>query len=522
VEAFFTRQHELDSPWTEYWWQLAADEFVDRGGRRDDEDGVTQVLREMMERAGHGPDQPAAVFLPDGYGPHPPGHAPVPFDPYADVPPIDLGSLGTLADLDDDPSLYAPQPPPRPGSPGEVLPGPPPAAGEGATAQATDFDQSWWAGLPALDELGTADPSDIPLAPRPTPPPGDAVTPDALDIDASDLALLVGTRTASIPHPPWLDTLANWRSLVAMDRTPPDLADAPPPGVKPADNDRRLRYHGLMPTVPTPAISRARLVVHQALMVNREREYGKTGVIIEGPRGTGKSEILRSIGLKYEQRISDLYEPDENRIPVIALRVPPLSRGGHRNWPAAFARFLGLQRDGGPDPTSSITYVMRHSTTLLVLIDGIEQLRAGSDAEATFAYLEEISETTGATFVYAGRAARSIVDPMTRDRETSLNKDEELWGDHATLRTERIGYDIEGRTLFAKIVHDFDTNLRLHHHHSNDLTNLAPYLHKRSKGYMRALTHLISHGAQRAILTGQERITEDLMDTVALGRSQTI
>jgi hypothetical protein len=81
VKASFTRQYMLQTPWTEYWWHLAADEFVELGRRRDDEDGVTQVLRDMMERAGHGPHEPAVVLLPDSYGPHPPGHPPVPFDP---------------------------------------------------------------------------------------------------------------------------------------------------------------------------------------------------------------------------------------------------------------------------------------------------------------------------------------------------------------------------------------------------------------------------------------------------------
>jgi hypothetical protein len=346
--------------------------------------------------------------------------------------------------------------------------------------------------------------------------------PSLPDIDEAELRLLVGARTVHTPHPVWLDTLTAWRDYQALDRTPPNLADAAPPGVKPADTDRRLRYHGLMPTVITPAINRARLVVHQTLLANRERVHGKTGVIVEGPRGTGKSEMLRHIGLAYEKRISELYEPDENRIPVIALRVPPLARNGHRNWAAAFAGFLGLERDGGTDPTRSICYVMRRSTTLLVLIDGIEQIRSGSDVEQTFGYLEEISESTGATFVYAGRAARSIVDPMTRDRETPLAENEELWGDHATLRTERIGYDEEGRKLFATIVRDFDKNLRLHHHEPDDLTKLSPYLHRRSKGYLRGLSHLISQGAQQAILTGQERITEELFERVSLGRSQNI
>ncbi|MFF9157456.1 AAA family ATPase [Streptomyces sp. NPDC014846] len=341
-----------------------------------------------------------------------------------------------------------------------------------------------------------------------------------------DIRLLVDspapTPVFAAPRPLWLDTLSNWRTFAALDRTRPDLADSPPPGAAVSDNDLRLRYHALMPTVVTPAIGRALVVVHQHLLSNRERTHGKPGVIIEGPRGTGKTEILQYIGRYYENKIARLYEPDENRVPVIALRVPPLTRGGRRNWSASFAFFLGLKHDGGTDPTRSVCHVMRHSSTLLVLVDGIEQLRAGADAEESFAYLEEISEKTGATFVFAGRAARSIVDPLTRDRETALADHEEIWGDYASLRTRRIGYDDEGRELFAKIVREFDKRLCLHRHQPDDLTNLHEYLHRRSKGYMRALSQLVSQGAQKAIWEKKERITEDLLETLTIGRSRTI
>ncbi|OIJ63251.1 ATP-binding protein [Streptomyces mangrovisoli] len=341
-----------------------------------------------------------------------------------------------------------------------------------------------------------------------------------------DIRLLVGSPAATpvfaAPRPLWLDTLSNWRTFAALDRTRPHLADSGPPGTDVADNDLRLRYHALMPTVVTPAIGEALVVVHEHLLSNRERTSGKPGVIIEGPRGTGKTEIMQYIGRHYENKIARLYEPDENRVPVIALRVPPLTRGGRRNWPTSFASFLGLKHGGGTDPTRSICHVMRNSSTLLVLVDGIEQLRAGADAEESFAYLEEISEKTGATFVFTGRAARSIVDPQTRDRETVLADHEEIWGDYASLRTSRIGYDTDSRKLFAKIVRGFDKHLCLHRHQPDDLTNLHDYLHRRSKGYMRALSQLVTQGAQKAIWTKEERITEDLLETLAIGRSRTI
>lgn len=308
-----------------------------------------------------------------------------------------------------------------------------------------------------------------------------------------------------------------WRTLAATLSKPPDLADCAPLGTKVLDHDPRLLYHGHLGTVLTPAITRALRVVALQILTNRQRTHGKIGIIVEGPRGTGKSALLQWIGVHWERRMSQLYEPDENRIPVIALSVPPPVRGNQRNWAGAFARFLGQERDSG-DPTESIIGAMRTARTTLVLIDGIERLRTAVDAELAFQYLDVINEETGATFIYCGRGARSIVDPLTRDNDTPLEKNEEAWGDHPLLCTGRIGFDEDGMRTCAQIVDKFDEALRLYRHRRGDLVELSPQLHTLSRGNMRALSHLICQAAQKAIRSGQERITPELLRTIPVGR----
>ncbi|MCZ4120250.1 ATP-binding protein [Streptomyces sp. H39-S7] len=331
--------------------------------------------------------------------------------------------------------------------------------------------------------------------------------------------LVEGPARRRPPEPEWRDTLPNWRASCDRVLDPPDLADCAPLGLPVTDDDPRLLFHGSMRPVATPAINQALLVVRTQLQANARRETGRIGVIIDGPKNTGKTMLMQYIGRHYEMRLNELYERDEDRIPVIALSVPAQGRGGARNWAAAFAYFLGLERDGGSDPTKSICHVMKHCRTQLVLIDGMERLQPGADVQQTFAFLEHISDETGATFVYCGRNSRSIVDPMTRDRATKLEDNEDPWGDHPVLCTSRLGYDDTGRDKFRRIVNKFDKDLRLHHHEPGDLTRLAPVLHLRSKGYLRALSQLICQAAQRAILTQEERITEQLLDTLAVGRT---
>ncbi|MER7179508.1 hypothetical protein ABT404_08485 [Streptomyces hyaluromycini] len=318
------------------------------------------------------------------------------------------------------------------------------------------------------------------------------------------------------PAPQWPEDVHAWRAVAARLLNPPDLADCAPMGTTVTDHDPRLLYHGHMGIVVTPAITRALRVVAKQVLSNRQRKDGKIGIIVEGPRGTGKSALLKWIGVHWERRIPELYGSDENRIPVIMLSVPPPARGNMRNWAGAFARFLGQERDSG-NPTASVIGAMRNARTLLVLIDGIERLRTAVEAELAFQYLDEISEETGATFIYCGRGARSIVDPLTRDTDTPLEENEEAWGDHPVLRTGRIGFSDEGMLMCALVVDKFDEALRLYRHQRGDLLELSPELHTLSRGNMRALSHLICQAAQAAIRSGQERITLKELKSVRIG-----
>jgi hypothetical protein len=320
------------------------------------------------------------------------------------------------------------------------------------------------------------------------------------------------------PAPHWCDTLPNWRASVNRILEPPNLADCAPLGTEITPDDPRFLFHGSMRPVRTPAISAAELVVQRQLYANAKRTRGRIGVIIEGPANTGKSELMAYLGRSHEERLNERYGHNDDRIPVIALSVPAKGKGGSRNWAGAFARFLGLERELGGDPTESICYVMRHTHTQLVLIDGIERLEHGADVQQSFKFLEHISDETGATFVYCGRSSRSIVDPMLRDRETKPEQNEEPWGDHPVLVTSRLGYDTVGKDRFRRIVNEFDKDLRLHHHTPGDLTALSPILHVRSKGYLRALSQLICQAAQRAMLSEQERICEEQLEELLVGK----
>ncbi|MER7179507.1 integrase [Streptomyces hyaluromycini] len=104
VEAVWVHQDLVGRPFTQFLWDIATAQHLERGGRREDEEAIAQALAELLDRAAAGPQQTGQVQVPDGYTPLPP---PVPlakFDPYAGRAPLDASELlARSAELDADP-----------------------------------------------------------------------------------------------------------------------------------------------------------------------------------------------------------------------------------------------------------------------------------------------------------------------------------------------------------------------------------------------------------------------------------
>ncbi len=72
------------------------------------------------------------------------------------------------------------------------------------------------------------------------------------------------------------------------------------------------------------------------------------------------------------------------------------------------------------------------------------------------------------------------------------------------------------RDEWEQLVAALEATLRLHHHPPGALVEQAKYLHHRTGGMIGSLAHLIRAGAIRAILTGTEQLTPQLMDAVRI------
>ncbi|MEU6182958.1 hypothetical protein [Streptomyces coeruleorubidus] len=160
VQATFRHQKMINAPWTQYLWDIATTEHLQRGGRKDDDLAIAQALADLLERAGRGPDHAQAAAVPDGWQPAAlPAARQAVFDPYADDA---LSGEDGMLDLPDE-GMY--------GLPGpadlsrRTLAGDPlflsPArtsAGEWSPEAAEAFKAGYFDDLPPLEDEAAPDP----------------------------------------------------------------------------------------------------------------------------------------------------------------------------------------------------------------------------------------------------------------------------------------------------------------------------------------------------------------------------
>ncbi|MEU7326947.1 TniB family NTP-binding protein [Streptomyces griseoviridis] len=316
-------------------------------------------------------------------------------------------------------------------------------------------------------------------------------------------------------------TRAGWQAQLDRVIELPDLAACPPAEGPVELDDPRLLYHATMRTVQTPAVKKAVAVARRLWLVGGPRSEGPLHLAVDGPGETGMTTVLRQIGRAYERIARDRLPADPKRIPVIHINTP-LAPGSKLDMSVPFAKFLGHKHTKDPessqrstDMTGPVCHVMKTRGTRLVLVDGIDRLD-NSELKTAFDYFGYLSAECNVSFVYCGVGSREIVNEARRGKRPG--PPDGGAGGIPTLAVNPIPYSTDDYELFHQVVKALDEGLCLHHHRPGDLLKLAAHLHRRTGGYMKALSYLVCQSAQEAIETGIEAITEELLDSQLVGR----
>jgi hypothetical protein len=297
-----------------------------------------------------------------------------------------------------------------------------------------------------------------------------------------------------------LTTMAEWRRFI--DRAPasfdllPEAAWRSLPEARRDDyEEARLSYHSELVQVSTATVGKVSIEARTLILLNRREQAARRHLVVSGPWATGKTTALQLLGRTHELRVRARY-PGNHRIPVIYVSTPP--NGSPRKLAMEMARFLGL-----PTPKRS-----ENATDVADSVCSIQRLDLATTAgEDMSDHIKHIAEHTAATFVYAG------IDVESSSVFTGI-RGQQFAARSVMIHTGKFPLGQQ----WDQIVEVMDNAIRLYEHTPGhgSLTAHTRYLHKKTGGSISSLSHLVRASAQRAILTGTERIDKKLLDQIEL------
>jgi hypothetical protein len=310
-------------------------------------------------------------------------------------------------------------------------------------------------------------------------------------------------------------TKEGWRRFVDYQPEPPPVLTgaellALTSQQRAAYDEARRDYHAALPLVNTPTIRQVLSTGRLLVQLNRRQISARSGAIISGASGTGKTTALTQLGRTHERAVRKRYPDQPHRLPVIYVTVPPAATA--RMLAVEFARFFGLEFSGRANITDVVNAVCAtaaHTGVELVLVDEIHNISLASRTGAEVSdQLKYFAERLPATFVYAGIEVESKgLFAGVRGRQIA--------GRFTLIGSTPFAYGTEEqRTAWQALVSTLEAMLRLHKHDPGTLVALDEYLYRRSGGMIGSLSQLVRGAAILAIEDGTEQITKDLLDVV--------
>jgi hypothetical protein len=318
-------------------------------------------------------------------------------------------------------------------------------------------------------------------------------------------------------------TLDSWRTFVDHLPEPATLLtkaelDRLTPAERFAYDDARSDYHAALPALKTPMLDRTVSKGLLFMRLNRGQQLGTCcGLILSGVPGVGKSTAIRALGRTVEQAYRARNPQMTEAVPVVYITMPTAQHP--KALPAELLYFLGAPHAARATETTlthQACQLMTDLNTSLVIVDEVHEIdRSHANHERQSDQLKYFMDHVPATFVLAGINVENC-GFFTGHRGHQLARR------FTPLKALPSNYStIAQRQEWAMLIEGFERALRLHTHKPSSLLSLAEYLYGRTGGYMVSLSHLIREAAIKAILTGSERIDQQLLETVQLDHAAT-
>lgn len=328
---------------------------------------------------------------------------------------------------------------------------------------------------------------------------------DGFDLDTPTVGFDYSTKEGwrefvdfTAPRPPPI-TRREYDSMSSTDRAFYNIA--------------RERYMTVSARVVTPSLKRFVAAARNAMADNRSPDASKSGVLISGQPGHGKTTAVQEFGRAYEHaRRARNPKPRRDLIPVAFAQVP--THATEKTMMKKLADFYALpySRTATYETLlSRVSNAMRKCSTELVIIDDIHRLdlRYRANEQAADA-LKELSERCPGTMVYAG------VDVAANGL---------FWGargEQIMARFELVTFDaytaetLEAAEVWGRILTDLETSLCLIDQPEGEILTVAAELRDLSRGSIGRMAKAIRRCARHAIEDRTEHLNlDDLLVVLA-------
>jgi hypothetical protein len=292
-------------------------------------------------------------------------------------------------------------------------------------------------------------------------------------------------------------------------------------------DEARALWHANLGPIHTPQLAAVFGELEEICGSNRQDgDKVKPAAVLDALPGLGKTTAAIAFGKAFHRDQIDLYGAKVaandgcwQRIPVVYLGLT--SNTTMRSLNAMLCRFFGL-----PGANKANADLLAHRAaecvaeckTRLIIVDDVHFLdvnrRDGREVANHFKWLANTFPVTF-LFVGVGLRARGLLEEGLSGADAAFSQTARRWN-VLTLQPFEVASQT-GRRVWRQLLLGIERELVLAHAWRGMLAkDLSDYLFARSSGHFASLMSLVSRGCYRAIRTGAESLSVELLDGVRI------
>jgi hypothetical protein len=325
-----------------------------------------------------------------------------------------------------------------------------------------------------------------------------------------------------------LTTKEAWIDRVQLPERvkPPQLTSGERSSLKSFEQRRydaaRKVHHANLGPFSTPQMQKITSELDEIVDANRQDgDKLKSSAVIDALPGVGKTTLVTRFATTFHRQEIELHgertSKGHERIPVAYISLTANTTMRTLNsMLCTFYGHPGAQSGNAQILADRATSCVRECETRVIVIDDVHFLDMNRRSDREVAnHFKWLATQFPVTFIFVGVGLeqRQLLSEGLTLSDVGLSQTARRW-----TRLEMNPFELktnEGRRTWRGLLLGIEKDLCLANAWEGMLANdLSDYLFARSTGYFVSLMSLISRGSLRAIRTGEEKLTKELLDGI--------